>query len=49
MEVCLDNGYILPDGSMVYESGIYHLALSSSAGCDSTIITNLTIHDVVKR
>jgi gliding motility-associated-like protein len=41
--ICNGSEYILPDGSAVSEAGVYPVTLSSSAGCDSIITTNLSI------
>ncbi|MEC9222115.1 MAG: hypothetical protein VYD24_06370, partial [Bacteroidota bacterium] len=41
--VCQQDGYILPGGAFVDSSGVYVDTLSNIAGCDSTIITYLTV------
>jgi hypothetical protein len=41
--ICDGDSYVLPDGSSVSAGGQYPVTLSSGAGCDSTITTNLTL------
>ncbi|MBX7107569.1 MAG: gliding motility-associated C-terminal domain-containing protein [Chitinophagales bacterium] len=41
--ICPGGSYILPDGSSTALAGIYHDTLSTSTGCDSIIITTLTV------
>ncbi len=41
--VCQGKNYILPKGNSVNSTGIYKDTLRASFGCDSIIITNLTI------
>ena len=41
--ICGSAGYVLPKGTTVYVAGTYHDTLISSGGCDSIIITNLTV------
>ena len=41
--VCQQNGYTLPGGAFVDSSGVYIDSLSNIAGCDSTVITYLTV------
>lgn len=41
--ICPSDIYVLPDGSGVNTTGIYIDTLSTANGCDSIIITNLTV------
>ncbi|MGB1119322.1 MAG: gliding motility-associated C-terminal domain-containing protein [Chitinophagales bacterium] len=41
--VCQQDGYILPGGAFVDSTGVYVDILSNIAGCDSTIVTHLTV------
>ena len=41
--ICPFDIYTLPDGSVVHTSGIYTTHFTSIYGCDSTVITNLTV------
>lgn len=41
--ICNGSTYTLPDGSIVSNSGIYTVVLSTTDGCDSTIQTQLTV------
>ena len=43
--ICSGNSYTLPNGTEVAEAGEYTSNLTSKAGCDSTVITTLTIVD----
>jgi len=43
--ICPGTPYELPDGSFVNTPGIYPVTLSSIDGCDSTIVTNLSIQN----
>jgi gliding motility-associated-like protein len=40
-QFCTSQGYILPDGNVVFTSGLYSVMLTNSAGCDSLIQLNL--------
>ncbi len=42
---CPDDEYELPDGDTVVDEGVYLTALLNQAGCDSTIITNVTFSE----
>jgi uncharacterized protein YuzB (UPF0349 family) len=42
--ICADETYLLPDGTSVNQSGTYTSALQTVNGCDSTIVTNLTVN-----
>lgn len=42
--VCQGLNYLLPNGTQVSAAGTYTSVLQSSAGCDSTIITHLTVN-----
>ena len=44
--ICGGDDYILPDGSIVDEDGVYPVTLSSVNGCDSTIIVDLSFMDL---
>ena len=46
VEICEGTSYALPDGSVVTQSGFYTDVLSTEAGCDSVIVTNLTVNAV---
>ena len=46
VEICEGTSYALPDGSVVAQSGFYTDVLSTEAGCDSVIVTNLTVNAV---
>ncbi|MGB1205513.1 MAG: lamin tail domain-containing protein [Chitinophagales bacterium] len=41
--ICDDADYMLPDGMIVTTSGTYTSVLMASDGCDSTIVTNVTV------
>ena len=43
VEICAGTEYILPDGIIVTTAGSYTTILTAVSGCDSIIITNLTI------
>lgn len=43
VSICNGNTYTLPGGTNVNTAGIYNDTINSSTGCDSIIITNLTI------
>lgn len=45
-EICDGEMHTLPDGTSVSTSGTYPVLLSSVAGCDSLITTNLTVNPV---
>jgi len=45
--VCRGKTYTLPKGSVVTTSGIYRDTLRASFGCDSIIVTNLTVTNPV--
>ena len=47
ISICEGETYPLVDGSEVSEAGIYTIILSSIAGCDSTIITNLSVWETL--
>ena len=42
--ICQGESFTLPDGSTVDTSGVYVTSLASASGCDSTIITELTVN-----
>ena len=46
--ICGGDDYILPDGSIVDEDGVYPVTLSSVNGCDSTIIVDLDVLPVIE-
>lgn len=41
--ICTGNSFTLPGGATVSQAGTYHDTLASAAGCDSIIITNLSV------
>jgi gliding motility-associated-like protein len=41
--ICEGQSYLLPDGNLVTQSGVYIDTLTASAGCDSIITTVLTV------
>ncbi|MFI5171620.1 MAG: gliding motility-associated C-terminal domain-containing protein [Chitinophagales bacterium] len=45
--LCSDQNYILPDGIIVSDAGIYISTVASVAGCDSTITTTINVEDPV--
>lgn len=44
--ICSGDIYILPDGTTTGIEGVYSLNFPTAFGCDSIIITNLTVDDV---
>jgi hypothetical protein len=42
-EFCARDGYTLPGGAVVYAGGVYNDTLFSPGGCDSIVITTLTV------
>ncbi|HAB89460.1 MAG TPA: hypothetical protein DCF84_02910 [Bacteroidetes bacterium] len=42
--ICEGTSYALPGGTVVIQSGVYTDVLSTLAGCDSVIVTDLTIN-----
>ncbi len=42
--ICSNQYYFLPSGNSVNTTGLYTDTLASISGCDSIIITNLTVH-----
>lgn len=42
--ICDGGSYTLPDGSVVSTGGVYNTLLTSVAGCDSLVVTNLSIN-----
>ena len=45
ISICPKEFYLLPSGRIVTEPGFYSDTLHTTSGCDSIIITNLTIKD----
>ena len=45
VSICEGGSYILPDGTVVTTDGAYVSTLTSIAGCDSIITTNLSVTD----
>ncbi len=45
--ICQGGSYTLPDGSTVTTGGIYTNTFATSVGCDSTIITDLTVTSAI--
>jgi gliding motility-associated-like protein len=41
--ICQGTEYILPDGTVASQSGVYAVTVESPQGCESTIITTLTL------
>ena len=41
---CNDTPYVLPDGTTTTTSGVYTFGLATAAGCDSTVVVDLTLH-----
>ena len=41
----INGEFLLPDGTVVHDSGIYISNLTSLYGCDSTIITQIALLD----
>jgi gliding motility-associated-like protein len=41
--ICIGNSYMLPDSTFTSLAGLYTDTISSQLGCDSIIITNLTV------
>ncbi|MEZ4798721.1 MAG: gliding motility-associated C-terminal domain-containing protein [Flavobacteriales bacterium] len=41
--ICQGTTYTLADGNVISQSGVYSVTVPSIAGCDSTIITNLSV------
>lgn len=48
VSVCQGKNYTLPDGSLVATSGTYRDTLLSAAGCDSIIVTQLTVQPYLR-
>jgi len=46
VEICANETHTLPSGIVVNTQGSYTDVLSSTDNCDSTIITNLTVHPI---
>ncbi|MCB9289358.1 MAG: T9SS type A sorting domain-containing protein [Lewinellaceae bacterium] len=42
--ICEGEFYTLPDGSEVSQAGAYEVTLQTAAGCDSTILVNLSVN-----
>jgi hypothetical protein len=47
-EVCKGKNYILPNGKAVNTEGSYEVMVKTTEGCDSLIVTNLTIAPVLR-
>jgi gliding motility-associated-like protein len=45
--ICLGNSYTLPGGSVTATAGTYVDTLNTVNGCDSIIVTNLTINNIL--
>lgn len=43
-EICADETYTLPSGGVVSTTGVYNDTVPDGLGCDSVIVTNLTVH-----
>jgi gliding motility-associated-like protein len=48
IQLCQGGSYVLPDGVVVNTPGYYPLVLQSLAGCDSTIITHITVTGLIQ-
>jgi hypothetical protein len=44
--ICQGDSFLLPDNVAVYAAGTYQVTFPTELGCDSTIITNLTVFPV---
>jgi len=44
--ICDGGSYTLPDGSVVWSGGVYNTLLVSATGCDSLVVTTLSINTV---
>lgn len=45
--ICQGSSYTLPDGNVVSDQGVYNTMLTSSTGCDSVIVTTLTVNSAI--
>lgn len=45
INACNDSPYFLPDGSVTLNSGVFAFDLTSSAGCDSAVVLNITFNE----
>lgn len=45
-DICEGESYTLPDGEVVDQSGTYQNLFTSVSGCDSLVITELSVHPV---
>ncbi len=41
--ICSGDTYVLPDGTIVSDAGVYNTVLTAASGCDSIITTTLTL------
>jgi len=44
--LCGNNGFTLPDGTVVFDTGDYEVTLTTANGCDSIITINLSIQNL---
>jgi gliding motility-associated-like protein len=44
VEFCEGDSYQLPNDQSVFESGTYNVVLNAYNGCDSLVVTNVTVH-----
>ncbi|MFN4123382.1 MAG: gliding motility-associated C-terminal domain-containing protein, partial [Flavobacteriales bacterium] len=47
--ICQGDAFTLPDGSTVNASGVYTVTLTAAAGCDSVVVTTLTVLDAINQ
>ena len=47
--VCVGSSYQLPDGSFVSTAGTYISNIPNASGCDSTVVTNLSVNAIPAR
>jgi gliding motility-associated-like protein len=45
--ICQGESYLLPNGTSANGTGVYPVTLISSLGCDSTVVTNLNVINVI--
>jgi gliding motility-associated-like protein len=47
--ICQGDAFTLPDGSTVNASGVYTVTLTAAAGCDSVVVTTLSVLDAINQ
>jgi gliding motility-associated-like protein len=45
--ICLGASYTLPNGSIVQQAGTYHDTIKTNQGCDSVVITILSVREIL--